>query len=454
MLPTTNANAGPELDLVSRAPSTSRTAAAHPRMTVSRRLSICYVVPGHDLVSSVGPSRNVLDLALALGAWADVTVAFRRVADTCVPPGIGVLEIQPGDVVASTDDAAMRGIGYGVFLRFMRALHRFTARELNGFDVVLEKSWLLSGYVSALCARRGQLGIPVENIVTSPRRAAHGDSAKRLRLEVARRVSARKVRRAPVILAETEFLKNEIVQHWRVAPDRIRVVDLGVDRTLFQPQDQRAARERLGIDAAKTILLYAGVLDFMHDLEPVIRALADERSGALALHLVGDGVRREEYIELAAANRVPLVWHGRVPHSEVPAYIAAADLCLAPYDVATFASGELGYSTMKIPEYLSVGRPVVSIPSGRIKSLIRENETGFLFANDAAEWARFLSALPSRDRLREMASAAAATELVSWEDTARNYLAVCEEHLPRTAAPPPSGRRLGGGWRWARKRRA
>jgi glycosyltransferase involved in cell wall biosynthesis len=392
-------------------------------------LSICYVVPGHDLLSSVGPSRNVLNLAHALSRWADVTVAFRRVADDRAPEGVKVLEIQPGHSIAGTDDAAMRGIGYADFFRFMRALRSFTATELEPFDVVLEKSWLLSGYVSAICARRGQLGIPVENIVVNAKHAAREKLAKLVRLKVAHWVASTSIRQAPVIIAETEFLKKEIAQHWRVAPDRIRVVDLGVDRSLFYPREQQAARARLGIDANKTILLYVGVLDFTHNLEPVIRALEGMRGGAVELHLVGDGVRREEYRELAAATDAPLVFHGRVAHSEVPTYIAAGDLCLAPYDAAAFSSGELGYSTMKIPEYLSVGRAVASVPSGRIRSLVHENETGFLFANLAANWRAFLGNLPSRERLREMGAAAASTELTSWEDTARGYLAICEEYL-------------------------
>ena len=41
-------------------------------------------------------------------------------------------------------------------------------------------------------------------------------------------------------------------------------------------------------------------------------------------------------------------------------------------------SGELGYSTMKVPEYLSAGRPVVTVPSGRLPDLVRDGETGFL----------------------------------------------------------------------------
>jgi glycosyltransferase involved in cell wall biosynthesis len=84
---------------------------------------------------------------------------------------------------------------------------------------------------------------------------------------------------------------------------------------------------------------------------------------------------------------------------------------------------------MKIPEYLSVGRAVVSVPSGRIRTLVKDGETGFLFENDVGHWGRFLAALPSRDRLREMGVAARASQLTSWEDTARGYLALCEREL-------------------------
>ncbi len=395
----------------------------------SKRLSICYVVPGHDLLSSVGPSRNVLNLAAALSHWADVTVAFRRVADRELPEGLRVIEIQPGDAAAATDDAAMRGIGYGDFLRFVRTLRRFARTELGRFDVVLEKSWLLSGYVSALCRRRGQLAVPVENIVVNPEHAARRQIMKLVRLRAGHWIASRALRGAPLIIAETEFLKKEIAAYWKVLPERIAVVDLGVDRQLFRPMDQDAVRDRLGVARAKTVLTYVGVLDYTHNLEPLIRALSAVHVPDVELHVVGDGVRRQEYADLAAAGGVAAVFHGRVEHAEVPAHIAAADLCLAPYDPSAFSSGELGYSTMKIPEYLSVGRPVVSIASGRIRSLVKEGETGFLFPNDVGSWTTFLGKLPSRERLRTMSAAAAATKLTSWEDTAAAYLELCERQL-------------------------
>jgi len=113
----------------------------------------------------------------------------------------------------------------------------------------------------------------------------------------------------------------------------------------------------------------------------------------------------------------------------VPGWIATADLCLAPYDARAFASGQLGYATMKIPEYLAVGRAVASVASGRVTALVKDGETGFLFQNDVAHWGRFLAELPSRERLARMGEAAAATRLQSWDDTADAYHALCVRAL-------------------------
>jgi glycosyltransferase involved in cell wall biosynthesis len=395
----------------------------------ARRLSVCYVVPGHDLMSTIGPSRNVLSLARALEQWADVTVAFRRVADRRPPPGVRVLELQPGGPAATVDDAAMRGVGYGEFARYLLDLRRFAAGPLRDFDIVLEKSWLLSGYLSSICLSRGQLGVPIENIVPNPEHAAAGRLLKRVRVEAGRWLAGRCLRAAPLVIAETEFLKREIAQYWGVRAERIAVVDLGVDRTLFRPHDQQDARRRFGMPLDRTVLLYVGVLDQTHDLEPVLREIGACARGDVELHLVGDGFRRADYEAMAAGSRVPVVFHGRVPHDQVPLYIAAGDLCLAPYDPRAFSSGELGYSTMKVPEYLSVGRPVASVPSGRIRSLLVDGETGFLFDNTRSHWRDFLARLPARDQLRRMGEAAGRTRLQAWEDTARQYFDLCVRQL-------------------------
>ncbi|MDF1587370.1 glycosyltransferase family 4 protein [Marinimicrococcus flavescens] len=404
-------------------------------MTASRRLKICYVVPAHGLLSTAGPTRNVLNLARALEEWADVTVAFRRVLDERPPEDMRVLEIQPhlprGAVV---DDSAMRGLGLREFTDYLLELRRFTQQIVRRFDVILEKSWLLSGYLSAHALRHGGRGIPVENVVPSARRHETAGLAKRLRVEIGCQLAGMHLRQAPLIIAETEQLRQDIARHWRVRPERVEVVGLGVDRSLFRPQDQGKARDAVGICREGCVLLYVGALDETHNLASAIEAVALQDAPDLALHIVGDGPQRQRYEALARRGPGRVVFHGRVPHDAVPRYIAAADLCLAPYDARAFATGSLGYSTMKVPEYLSVGRPVASAPSARMLELLRHGETGFLFENSLARWQAFLADRPSRQRLAEMGALAARSELHGWDKTARRYLALCERLVAARAA--------------------
>src|SRR6185295_11557511 len=96
---------------------------------------------------------------------------------------------------------------------------------------------------------------------------------KFLRLKAGNWIAGRALRGAPLIIAETPFLKDEIVKYWGVRPGQVEVVDLGVDRNLFKPVEQSAARQALKLPTDRTVLVYIGVLDLTHNIEPVIRAL-------------------------------------------------------------------------------------------------------------------------------------------------------------------------------------
>jgi D-inositol-3-phosphate glycosyltransferase len=394
-------------------------------MSTPRRPSVCYVVPGHHLLPSAGPTRNVLSLACGMSRWADVTVAFRRVVESPSSEPFAVREIEPGAALPTrSDDAAVRGVGYREFATYLGAVRRF-ALGLDAFDLVLEKSWLLTGYVSALSARRGQPGIPVINVV--PLVSTRGRPGKALRNWAGRWLSGRYLRRLPLVVAETAELKTAIARRFGVRQDRIEVIGLGVDRSLFRPLDQAAARRRLGIPPHDAVLLYVGALDRIHDARPVIEAMRTLERPDVRFHVVGDGDLASALREAAAGDR-RIVFHGRVHHGEVPWYIAASDLCLAPYDQSVFADGEVSYATLKVREYLAGARPVATVPSGPLRSLVRDAETGFLLPNQRQAWVELLGrTLPSRDRLAEMGRAAAATPLESWEDAALSFRSVGEK---------------------------
>ena len=124
-------------------------------------------------------------------------------------------------------------------------------------------------------------------------------------------------------------------------------------------------------------------------------------------------------------------FHGRIPHTDVPRFIAAADLCLAPYAPSWFPSGEVGYSTLKVREYLSSGRPVATVPSGVLTTLVHPGENGFLVDNRVEDWRRLLQELPSREILDQLGENAARTRLDDWQMVAAKYLMACREARQR-----------------------
>jgi glycosyltransferase involved in cell wall biosynthesis len=373
----------------------------------------------------------MLSLAAALSQWADVTVAFRNSREAITTEKFRVITIEPQRESTDQvqDDVAARGLNPLPHLSYLHTLHSFARQWASSFDVVLEKGWRLSGWLLAAFRRHGVSGVLVENDVrywSEPLRDFRS-MARYMLHKTAHTLAGFTSRRAPLIIAETQELKTMLVQQRGIAPERIEVIGLGVDHALFRPMDQMLMRQALGMDCDTHILLYVGGMDVYHDLGPLLDALAQVRGPSLELHLVGAGEYRRQYEAKARQAHMPVRFYGHVPHHRVSEFIAAADVCLAPYQPRAFHHGLVPFSTLKIPEYMACGRPVISVPSGHIQTLIEDQITGFLFPNDVAAWRTFLEALPTRQRLEDMGRAAAqAVASLSWERTAARYLEVSQ----------------------------
>jgi glycosyltransferase involved in cell wall biosynthesis len=394
---------------------------------VSRRLSICYAAPGHRLVPTAGPTRNMLALAEALGAVADVTLAFRH-----VPAGFDAgrrvlaIEADGADAGSAADDVAHRGLSPLAHLAYLRRLSRFARACGETFDVVMEKGWRLSGALAGAFARHGVPGVLVENDVRS---WSEGLGSARALVKLGAHLAAGAVvrhhrRRLPII-AETDELREMLIR--RGAPmDRVEVIGLGVDHRLFRPREQGEARRALGIDVEALVLVYVGAMDTYHDLTPLLQAMPAAPAG-LELHVVGDGTGRAESERRAAEHGSRVWFHGRVPHPSVPQFIAAADACVVAYRERAFPGGAVPFSTLKVPEYMACGRAVVGNAAGQARALLEQSISAVLFPNDVGSWRDFLAGVPPREALAEMGRAAAkAAEALSWERTAARYLEVCE----------------------------
>ena len=398
---------------------------------MKRRPSVCFVAPGHTLVSTAGSTRNILATASAMSEWANVTVAFRSRAEPFKSREYDVIEISPTPPgVAAQDDVAARGLNPLAHLAYLRLLRRFAESLVGQYDLVLEKGWRLSGY---LCRELGALGVPsmlIENDVRvwSDKFDSVRSVFRFLAHSAAQRVAARASRSAAKVIAETDELKRALLSCRGLRSENVEVVPLGVDHAKFKPMDQASARHAIGIDKSATVMLYVGGMDCYHDLSPLLQASRESAPESLEIHLVGDGNYRPHYEQLSADLAVPVRFHGQVEHERIPEFIAASDVCVAPYDASGFFHNEVAFSTLKIPEYMACARPVISIPSGHILSLIESGVTGYLFDNESEAWSGFLADMPDRPMLAKMGSAAAPTvRSLTWAETARRYLQIGSE---------------------------
>jgi glycosyltransferase involved in cell wall biosynthesis len=129
------------------------------------------------------------------------------------------------------------------------------------------------------------------------------------------------------------------------------------------PRAQLAAARppRAGELHAPALLFLGGMesQDGVDALPALLADLRDRHQLAATLTLVGDGSRRHslvaEFARRGLAGSVRFL--GRVPHADVPALLADADICLDPAPGTPLNHR----STMvKIAEYLAARRPVVA----------------------------------------------------------------------------------------------
>jgi glycosyltransferase involved in cell wall biosynthesis len=152
---------------------------------------------------------------------------------------------------------------------------------------------------------------------------------------------------------------------------------------------------------------------------------------------IGDGPELPR-VRHAAAGLDGITLVGAVPHEEVPAILAAADIGVAPFDVAAHPSlaHEFHWSPLKIFEYMASGLPVVAPRIERLADIVRHGNEGFLY--DAANPAALADALESlaSPAVRQPLGAAARARAVgefSWSSHCRRLDSAIQDTRGRLA---------------------
>ena len=131
------------------------------------------------------------------------------------------------------------------------------------------------------------------------------------------------VRRAHAVVCVSDYLRRELLARVPDAAGKVEVISSGIDLERFHACDAREARARVGWSGDEPFLLCVGTLDERKNVLRLADAFASLERGTLAF--VGDGRLRPA---LEGRERVRVV--GRVPHSAVADWVAAADVVCQP----------------------------------------------------------------------------------------------------------------------------
>ncbi len=175
--------------------------------------------------------------------------------------------------------------------------------------------------------------------------------------------AVRAILRHQMVLAVGEDLKGALL-HAGVPESRLRVLHRGVDRRHFHPGDRGESRRQLGIPAGREVVLWAGRMEPVKDLDTLVRAvgaLPAERRPILAL--AGAGREAERTKELARNLHVDLLMPGQLGPEQLGEWYRAADL---------FAlSSESEGTPNVLLEARASGLPVVTTDAGGAGTLGR-----------------------------------------------------------------------------------
>lgn len=292
---------------------------------------------------------------------------------------------------------------------------------LPAHDLVYERNSL---YRTGLAAAARRLNIPYVLYIEADEILEHDFLGRPLTGLLRRRANqmvGHNLRAASRILCVSEPLKRHLSTKWGIPADKITVFGNGVDVDTFRPRPESDRDVRIQFEVENgPLIIFVGNFYAWHDVDTLLEAFAQivGRHPQAHLLLIGDGDKRPEMMHRAAALGLngSVRFSGKLPHSQIPRLVSAADIAVAP---APAMNEDFWLSPLKMYEYMASGTAIVATQVGQIESFIRNGYNGLLVQpGDAAGLAHTLERLIDDPSLRQAISQQARRDAVqhhSWD---------------------------------------
>lgn len=241
---------------------------------------------------------------------------------------------------------------------------------------------------------------------------------------------------ADYLVANSNYIRKNVIVNFPRAFKKTRTVHLGVDTDSFQPHwlaaDKRDhLRSTLGLQD-KDVLLFAGRLNKNKGVHLILQAMEEIklRCPQAALVIIGSSWfgddaatdYTESLREMAAALGDSVIFTGFVPPSEMPGKFLLGDIFLSP-SIWAEPFGRVNLEAM------ATGLPVISSFRGGIPEAVLDSQTGIL-VDDLRDTKGLVNAavtlLQNRDLAREMGTKGRirAVQKFTWERVTEELIAI------------------------------
>ncbi len=167
------------------------------------------------------------------------------------------------------------------------------------------------------------------------------------------------IKLADKIVVLSEWSKARLVRFGQVPDSRIIVLPSGTDTDLFKPGDRMEACRKLGLDPGNLHVGFIGSFLKYQGIDTLIAAAPSilREFPAARFLLVGSGPMLRAWKEEIQARHLEyaFIFTGQVPYREVPSYLQAMDICVAPHHAASNQA-----SPVKLFDYMACGKPIVA----------------------------------------------------------------------------------------------
>jgi len=266
--------------------------------------------------------------------------------------------------------------------QFVEGVKQFAAEKNIRYDLIHSHYWM-SGL--AAVALSDAWDVPFVHMFHTlgemKNRVAKSDAER----EGAYRVEGEKqvLAQADRIIAATPAEQTQLQFLYKADRRKITIIPPGVDTSRFYPIPANEAREFIGVDPDKKLVLFVGRIEPLKGLDTLIKAMSCQHTanlGQVTLAVIGgdpNASSEEMTAEMARIQQLSndlcmgrmVAFLGKRAQDTLPYYYSAADVLVMPSHYESFGMVAL--------EAMACGTPVIASQVGGLAFLVKDGETGF-----------------------------------------------------------------------------